>query len=474
MEVNQTRQSRAAAAHSLKVQTVVEQVKGFSVRQEKVRIYHGSTNSTRPFGSGPRHYVDASQLDQVIEINTTERYAIVEPNVPLDRLVAATLAHGLVPPMVAEFPGITVGGAVQGGSGESSSFRWGGFHDTCLEYEIVLGNGELVTASRTEHADLFWGMSCAYGSLGIMTQVKIQLVPTTKYVRVRYQATNGHAQAVRAVQAAAASNVDFVDGILFSPESGAVITGTYTNDKTLPVARFHRAIDDWFYTHAEAVSRKHAVYEELIPLRDYLFRYDRGGFWVAKYGFQHVPFNRFTRFLFAGLFKTRTLYKLLQGSNYAYRYLVQDICLPEDKVVSFLDFARRNYNVYPLWLCPLRVAGPDKLSPNALATKLVINVGIWGPMKPAAGSFVERNRRLEAKVHELGGRKVLYAHSYYTEEEFWQVYDKPSYTGLRRRYHATVIFPDVYAKTATKPPAFRPSKRRGLLALFWSPYRRSS
>lgn len=452
---------------------VIEQVKGFSARQEKVRIYHGSTNSTRPFQSGPKHYVDASQLDQVIEINTAERYVVVEPNVPLDRLVDATVAHGLVPPMVAEFPGITVGGAIQGGSGESSSFRWGGFHDTCLEYEIVLGNGELVAASRTEHADLFWGMSCAYGSLGVLTKVKIQLVPATTYVRVRYERTNGHAEAVRAIQAASARAVDFVDGILFSPKHGTVITGTYTNDKTLPVARFRRAIDDWFYLHAETVSREHPVYEELIPLRDYLFRYDRGGFWVAKYGFQKVPFNRFTRLLLAGFFKTRTLYKLMQGSNYAYRFLVQDICLPEDKVVDFLDFAKRQYTIYPLWLCPLKPAGPDKLSPNALATKLVINVGIWGPMKPGAESFVERNRQLEAKVRGLGGRKVLYAHSYYTEEEFWQVYDKRSYTRLRRTYHAGVIFPDVYAKTATKPPAFRPSKRRGLLALLWSPYRRA-
>lgn len=470
MEVNQTQQS-PAAAHAVKVQTVIEQVKGFGARQEKVRIYHGSTNSTRPFGSGPKHYVDTSQLGQVLEINTAEQYAVVEPNVPLDRLVDATMAHGLVPPMVAEFPGITVGGAIQGGSGESSSFRWGGFHDTCLEYEIVLGNGELVTASRTERADLFWGMSCAYGSLGVLTRVKIRLVPATKYVHVRYERTRSHAEAVRAVQAAAASNVDFVDGILFSPEHGAVITGTYTNERTLSVARFRRASDEWFYIHAETVSRTHAAYEDLVPLRDYLFRYDRGGFWVAKYGFQHVPFNRFTRFLFAGFFKTRTLYKLLQGSNYAYKYLVQDICLPEDKVVSFLEFARRNYHIYPLWLCPLKVAGSDKLSPNALDTKLVINVGIWGPMKPGKGSFVERNRQLEAKVRKLGGRKVLYAHSYYTEEEFWQVYDKSSYERLRRKYHAGVIFPDVYAKTATKPPAFQPSKRRGLLALLWSPYR---
>lgn len=41
----------------------------------------------------------------------------------MDALVEATVKHGLVPPVVPEFPGITVGGAYNGTGGESSSFR---------------------------------------------------------------------------------------------------------------------------------------------------------------------------------------------------------------------------------------------------------------------------------------------------------------------------------------------------------------
>ena len=44
--------------------------------------------------------------------------------------------------------------------------------------------------------------------------------------------------------------------------------------------------------------------------------------------------------------------------------------------------------------------------------------------------FVEVNRSIEAKTNELGGKKWFYAYSYYSEAEFWQIYDKKWYDKL--------------------------------------------
>ena len=44
--------------------------------------------------------VDISNLNQILEINTQAKYALVEPNVPMDALVEGTLHHGMVPPVV--------------------------------------------------------------------------------------------------------------------------------------------------------------------------------------------------------------------------------------------------------------------------------------------------------------------------------------------------------------------------------------
>ncbi len=459
------------ALHDTKVRTIQSQIKGYYTTKQRAKIYHGSSNSTRPFTANGLRYVDVSALATIIEINNTEGYALVEPNVALDALVKATAKQGLIPPMVAEFPGITVGGAVQGGSGESSSFKWGTFDETCLEYEVVLGDGEKIVVSPTEHSDLFSGLACAFGSLGVLTLLKIKLVPAATYVKLAYYPVDNFEAATADIQKYCQTEADFVDGILFSKDNGVIMVGSYTNAADLPVTRLSRLRDEWFYIHARHISRQPAFYEELIPLKDYLFRYDKGAFWVAKLGFNRVPFNRLTRLVVAGLLSTRTLFKLLHGSNYGYVYLAQDLCLPRQNVTKFLEFADTELNIYPLWLCPLKPAALGTLSPAALATDLVINVGVWGEMKPSEINFSERNRGLEATVFALGGRKVLYAHAYYTRAEFWDIYNQAGYEKLRADYHADIVFPDVYQKTSTPTLPARPSKLGGLTALFTSPYK---
>ncbi|MDE1919697.1 MAG: FAD-binding protein, partial [Patescibacteria group bacterium] len=102
--------------HTARVRSVQESMRSFHARKQKVKIYHGTTNSTRAQHFEKDAYVDVSVLNKIIEIHEEERYALVEPNVPMDALVEETLRYGLLPPVVPEFPGITVGGAVQGGA----------------------------------------------------------------------------------------------------------------------------------------------------------------------------------------------------------------------------------------------------------------------------------------------------------------------------------------------------------------------
>ena len=95
---------------------------------QPIKINHGSTNSTRTQPKSGYTIVDTSKLNQILEINAQEKHAIVEPNVSFGRLVDETFKLGLLPKVVSEFPEITIGGAVQGGAAESSSFMFGGVH----------------------------------------------------------------------------------------------------------------------------------------------------------------------------------------------------------------------------------------------------------------------------------------------------------------------------------------------------------
>jgi hypothetical protein len=244
------------------------------------------------------------------------------------------------------------------------------------------------------------------------------------------------------------SEADFVDGIMFSENFGVVMTGSFSDKVKLPNATFHKFSDEWFYLHVKKVVSKRDGFEELIPTRDYLFRYDRGAFWTARFAFHihHFPFIRVFRVLFAWLFKTRTVLSFLHGSNMSQNYLVQDLCMPKDTVVNFMQFINKTYGVFPLWLCPLKANLKEPLSPTYNKSDLVVNVGVYGELKTNFQDFIDQNRLVQATVKSLGGRKVLYAHSYYKKAEFWDIYDKKGYEKLRQKYAAEQTFPDIFQK----------------------------
>ncbi len=221
---------------------------------------------------------------------------------------------------------------------------------------------------------------------------------------------------------------------------GVVVTGTLTDEgppEGRAVQTFSGAWDPWFYMHAKEKTlgvKEGEVVEDWVPLAEYLFRYDRGGFWVGAAAFRYfwwVPFTRLTRWFLDDFLHTRMMYRALHGSGESARFIVQDVAMPMATAEEFVDYTAEELGIWPLWLCPLKRKGPPTFHPFTTTPgreegededPMMLNVGVWGwgPKSPAA--FVEKNRELEAKVRELGGMKWLYAHTYYKEDEFWSMY----------------------------------------------------
>jgi hypothetical protein len=74
---------------------------------------------------------------------------------------------------------------------------------------------------------------------------------------------------------------------------------------------------------------------------------------------------------------------------------------------------------------------------------------VWGAGPNGSDGWLKANRSLESKAAELKGTKWLYAHMFYTEDEFWEIYDRPAYAALREKYHATQL-PTVFDKVMRK------------------------
>lgn len=92
---------------------------------------------------------------------------------PIDRLVKAIIAEGLVPPIIIKFPSITAGGGFIGPASESNSSKHGFFDDIVNDVKIVIPNSEVVKVNRSEKAALFRGAAGAVGTLSITTLMEL-------------------------------------------------------------------------------------------------------------------------------------------------------------------------------------------------------------------------------------------------------------------------------------------------------------
>jgi Delta24-sterol reductase len=448
-------------AHDAAVAVIAERIKQFHQKQKPFRIYHGSTNSTRPSEKNSENTVDTSKLNNVISLDKAKKTIVVEPNVAMDALVAATIPAGLVPLVVMEFPGITVGGGFSGTSGESSSYRHGAFDSIVNWIEIVLPTGEVARASKTDRPDIFWGAASAFGTLGTVTLLEVQLKEAKSYVELTYYRSPSMAEAMnKMAEEMDKPSVEYVDGIVYSLDCVIICSGRLVDSRpdSSKAQQFTRRHDPWFYVHSQKVEKQmkksNKPIVEHIPLVDYLFRYDRGGFWAARYAFTYfiTPFNRITRYVLNPFLHTRVMYRAMHKSGLANYYMLQDVGVPYDKVDEFAKWLHQNLKIYPIWLCPLRIRRDSPDSNHGLHAEFanadtvdLMNFGVWGPGSFNRQEFVRQNRALEQKVQELGGKKWLYAHAYYTEDEFWAHYNRESYDTLRQKYGATYL-PSVYDK----------------------------
>jgi FAD/FMN-containing dehydrogenase len=114
-----------------------------------------------------------------IRVDPEHRTARAEPGLKLDEFDRATQAHGLATTMgIASDTGIA--GLTLGGG-----YGWlAGSHglacDNLLSVDLVTADGELVTASESENADLFWGVRGGGGNFGVVTSFEYRLHPVGK------------------------------------------------------------------------------------------------------------------------------------------------------------------------------------------------------------------------------------------------------------------------------------------------------
>jgi FAD/FMN-containing dehydrogenase len=117
--------------------------------------------------------LDLSGLRQ-LTVDADAELAHVGPGCRLADVDLATQAHGLATPL-GFVSKVGVAGLTLGGGLGYLTRRFGWTADNLVEAEVVCADGQVRTASRERHPDLFWALRGGGGNLGVVTRFSFQL-----------------------------------------------------------------------------------------------------------------------------------------------------------------------------------------------------------------------------------------------------------------------------------------------------------
>jgi FAD/FMN-containing dehydrogenase len=435
--------------HEQKVANIAEQIRRRPRASGPASIGKSAVSHFVPNPHDPKHAdqkIDVRSLDQILELDVAARRCVVEPGVTFQDLVRATLPHRLVPKLVPELKTITVGGAIAGCSVESMSFRFGGFHDSCLAYEIVTGTGEVVRCSPSEEPLLFDMIHGSYGTLGILTRVEFDLVPAKPFVHVDYRRFSSfeafHAEMMRLCEA---QRYDFIDGIVHSKDNFVLCLGAFMDH--VPWTSDYTGLKVFYKSTA---TRK----DDYFTAYDYFFRYDTECHWLTRSlpvpGMETVPMRLLLGKVLLGstniLNWSKRLRPLLRRQKSV--DVVVDVFIPEPRVEEFYRWYEATLDYFPLWIVPYRVPKPYPwIHPEHAAantSSYFIDCAVYGKRNDVPG--VDYHKLLEDKTRELGGIKTLISTNQYDEATFWKIYDRANYDWVKKWTDPNGTFRGLYEK----------------------------
>ncbi len=114
-------------------------------------------------------------MDKILHIDEDNLTADVQSGVVWGDLVKEADALGLVPRVLTNNLGVTVGGTLSMAGLGVASFRYGAQGDNVLELEVVTPTGDIVVCSPEENQELFDLARSGLGQFGVITRAKIPL-----------------------------------------------------------------------------------------------------------------------------------------------------------------------------------------------------------------------------------------------------------------------------------------------------------
>ncbi|CAG9766410.1 unnamed protein product [Ceutorhynchus assimilis] len=434
--------------------------------------------STTFYQKSQCHKVDVN-LFNILQLNEDSLTVRVEPMVTVGEITNYLIPKGYTLAVTLEIADATLGGLAMGTGMTTHSHKVGLYQENIESYEVVLGDGSFVRASRQENEDFYKCLPWSHGSLGFLVALTLKIVKVKPYIKMTYLPVKGqknYCDIIRLLSGDSGSDYSvatYVEATVYNKNEAVIMTGDYSDyDKNLPINHLSAWYKPWFYKYVEQFLSK-GKHTELIPLREYLLRHNRAIFWVVE---SMIPFgNHFIfRWLFGWLLPPKPAFLKftttpgIRAFTFT-KQVFQDIVLPIRKLEEQIDKSTELFDTFPLLIYPCKIYNHGKSSGQIKSPKqeylidgtnyaMYNDLGIYGVpgyvRRKQPYNAVKAMRNMEEFTRQIGGFSFLYADIFMSRTEFEEMFDLSLYEVVRKKYKAEGNFPHLYDKVKPEIDVF--------------------
>jgi len=426
--------SSGAVSHAQKVESVQEQVRARDGRKMCTARPSWMSISQQRLGYKDRmHRIKLDALHDIVKLDKAKMEVSVEPNISIGYLNRALVRQGFTLPVVPELDNLTIGGLINGGGIESTSHKYGLFHHIATEYEIVVANGDVITANEEKNSEYFHAIAMSYGTLGFVTLITLKIVEYKPYIKMTYRPCYSLDETMDCFsnQTMKDTENDSVEGIAFTKETSVIMTGQFVDKSEVEWSKVNRMgawYKPWFFQYVKTMLTRGEC-TEYIPTLDFHQRHNKPCFWLSYIWLPWAD-QVWARYLFGWLLPMNyQLLKMLKetfiGDDPNNMLLTQDFIIPLHHVKASIILNDDLTGIYPVWLVPARLYFPNlpECIKPAAGDVMFVDVGVYGASNSNARNTDRKTalRAYEKFTLQHQGFQALYAETLMTYEEFCEM-----------------------------------------------------
>ena len=418
--------------YKLKQKQIIKEMKELNEQDEHIISVRKEESTTindtgqNLFGKDKKQWTKAKKLNlkpftDIIELNEKDMTVDVEASITFDKLIKFLEERHYQPLFTVDMYHISIGGLIAGVGGGSACAKNGAFHDSIIDMDVLTSEGNVYFCSENHNQNLFYSMANAYGTLGYILRVKLKIVDMKSYVKVKnlyFDNSKDYFATIDQMQSKEMKKTyDFLEGTIFNNKHFVLMIGNYTDEYegTLLNTVNHRVY--W----RELRDRKPSVH--YMTTDDYNWRWDVDGYYTTidmGWFFNNELLRPLMpRSIMNGRF-LRPFAENYLGVDYKDGNMVNDILFPTKKSADVFDWYDKEIGLYPMYICPIC---PTKKSYFFNIPKNYIDFGIgYGVTAETTEKSIEWKKKLEKKMLECKGVKLLYCKQWLNKDDFWKVY----------------------------------------------------